>query len=76
MNLLVDPTYQADLKNAMTDKKQLWTAIISNGQIVKKFNVSAKTINSALSKSSKYMKDSGHKDYRLLGIESIAVIDY
>ena len=68
---------------AADDKRHVWRVVTNKpskedgvkGE-TKIFHVSARMMNSALSKASKYMKDHGFDDHMIMTIESIVVIDY
>ena len=63
------------------DKKRVWKVEIENHADAStvardEFTIIGKSINSALSKASKYLKDQSMTNYHIVGITIIAVIDY
>jgi len=68
---------------AKSDKVHVWEVILRAPTTEpdkkwdeRRFNVSARMVNSALSKASKYMKDHNLQDFMVFSLQSIAIIDY
>jgi len=67
-----------------SDKRHVWEVIVRSPTTApgekwteRRFNISARMVNSALSKAARYMKD--HKfdeKFMIVSLSSIAVIDY
>jgi len=70
------------MAKATSDKRHVWEVIIikvdhNNGnKVEQRFNVSARMVNSALSKASRYMKDHKMVDFMIVSLTSIAIVDY
>ncbi len=68
---------------ATSDKKHVWEVIVKAPTTEpnkewdeRQFNVSARMVNSALSKASRYMKDHKMETFMIFSLRSIAIIDY